>query len=412
MNIRVIVGRSIKAVVGKRIWELFWKVFWKIRGRIIERAWEIIKREINFYRFRPTNVLLFLTYRCPSRCRVCEVWKWEQMGIAVKDKELDIEDWKHFVDMIADLKVSNVEIFGGEALLRRDIVPPLVKYIAGKGVEADVVTNGLTMDEELAHDLVEAGLNDIYFSVDGVGEVHDYVRRIKGNFAKLQEGIHYMLKARGERKKPGIICNCTISSLNVNDFEHVLPFAVEVGADSVHFEYVGEMKSENVNRSVIDGIIARPYFKADEGASYLLNSDQAILLKRKLASVKLLARQLRFRISTKNIDILTVSDLVNGRFPNKKCYITRYLISVDPYGNVMGCPFFNNYYIGNIQDESIKSIWKNQKHRKFVKLQKLGYFGICRNCIVGVQRNATFSESLQQWYMELTLTGKETSDQN
>jgi MoaA/NifB/PqqE/SkfB family radical SAM enzyme len=351
-----------------------------------------------------------MTYRCPSRCRICEIWKWEEMGIAVKDKELSLEDWKKFVDMLAELKIVNIEIFGGEALLRKDIVLPLVKYISDKGIEADVVTNGLTMTELLAKELVNSGLHDLYFSVDGVGKDHDYVRRVKGNFKKIEKGIKYVLEARGDRKNPKITCNCTISALNVDNFEKILPFAAEIGVDSVHFEYAGEVEPVNVGKSTIDGIAASPYFKTeDDEISYKLTEDQAVLLKTKIANIKKEAKHLGIGASTKNIDILTVDNLVSGRFPNKKCYMIRYFVAVDPYGNIMGCPWFNNYHIGNFREQHMRSIWNNKKHRQFMRAQKRGEFDMCTNCIMGVQRNATLFEMIQKWYMKMTKTGKDSS---
>jgi MoaA/NifB/PqqE/SkfB family radical SAM enzyme len=367
----------------------------------------IVKREIDFYRVKPTHVLLFLTFRCPSHCRTCEIWKWEEMGLADRTKELGLEEWKRFIDMMAEIGISNVEIFGGEALLRRDVVPPLVRYITDKGIEADVVTNGLTMNEQLAQELVEAGLHDLYFSVDGVGELHDYVRRVEGNFEKIERGIQYVLKARGEREFPKITCNCTISALNVDAFEKVVDFAAESGVDGVHFEYAGQVEPVNIDNSVIDGVPAHPYFHSHEGGNFLLSREQAILLKQKIAAIRSTAKKLDIGVKTINIDNLTVEDLTTGVFPNKKCYMIRYFVAIDPYGNIMGCPFFNDYHIGNFREQHVRSIWNNKKHRQFMKAQKRGDFEMCKNCVMGVQRNITFFESLRAWYRRVTKKGKD-----
>lgn len=373
----------------------------------VQEFHRIAKREIDFYRVKPTHVLLFLTFRCPSKCRTCEIWKWEDMGIADESKELSLEEWKRFVDMMVEIGITNVEIFGGEALLRRDVVPPLVRYIKEKGIEADVVTNGLTMTEELAQELVDAELHDLYFSVDGVGELHDHVRRVEGNFQRIEQGIRYVLAARGDREYPKITCNCTISALNVDEFEKVVDFAADVGADGVHLEYAGQVEPVNIDNSVIDGVAAHPYFHSHEGETFLLDREQAKQLKKKVAKIRAVGKTMDIGVKTINIDNLTVDDLSTGVFPNKKCYMIRYFVAVDPYGNIMGCPFFNDYHIGNFRDQHIRSIWNNKKHRQFMKAQKRGDFEMCRNCVMGVQRNITFFESLRGWYLRITKKGKD-----
>lgn len=369
------------------------RIRYAIRGTL-QDLHKLVRREVNFHRVRPTHALIFLTYRCSSRCQTCEIWKWKDAGIAVKERELGLEDWKRFVDMLVEMEISNVELFGGDALLRRDILPELVRYLCRSGIQADLVTNSLSMDRQLAQELVEAGLRDIAFSVDGVGETHDRVRGVDGSFERVKAAIRHVLEARGDSRTPGVICNCTISALNVDSFEQVVPFAAEMGADDVHLEYAGGITAENARRSVVDGITARPLYRAEPGESFLLDRDQAIMLKRKLVRLKESARDLPCEVSTRNIDVLTVDNLVNSTFPNKKCYMIRYFIAVDPYGNIVGCPFFTNYLLGNVRDEPIRSIWSGERHRRFIEAQERGEIAMCKNCIMGVQRNRTFLKSL------------------
>jgi MoaA/NifB/PqqE/SkfB family radical SAM enzyme len=97
-----------------------------------------------------------------------------------------------------------------------------------------------------------------------------------------------------------------------------------------------------------------------------------------------------------------MDDIIKGSFPNKKCYICRDIVTVDPYGNVMGCLHFNNYVIGNIKSEPLNLIWKGENHSDFIKLQNQKKIDICKFCSNGVGRNYTPLQSIKSLYLEIT----------
>jgi len=362
-----------------------------------------IKKEINYYCTKPTNLLLFLTYRCTSRCKACTMWQRGQK--TNPSDELSLQEWKDFIDMVSDKGIKNIEMFGGDALLRKDVLIPLTDYARKKGIpEIDFPTNCNLMDEKTANALVDAGVTAVSTSLDAVGELHDQMRGAPGAFNRVKRSIEYLVKAKKGRKYPEIVVNCTISSLNIDSFEKVLPFAEKIGADTVAFEYAGEFPLESLDKSKIDGRKPEPYF-IPQGKSILLNKEQAVLLKRKVKAIKEKRKNMKIYVVTKNIDVLTIENLITGIFPNKRCYMSRYLITVDPYGNIIPCPFFNNYYMGNIKEKNFDSIWNNGRHRKFMKYVDKGKLDLCRYCILGVERNPTFFQSIRKAYFIFTGRG-------
>ena len=111
------------------------------------------QREVDYYRSSPNDVMLFLTYRCSSKCKTCNIWK--RSGNI--NEELTLDEYKRFIDEICDYggNYNNVEMFGGDALLRKDVLIPLIKYIKEKGIQrCSLPTNGNLLDEEIAHGLV------------------------------------------------------------------------------------------------------------------------------------------------------------------------------------------------------------------------------------------------------------------
>jgi len=310
------------------------------------------------------------------------------------ENELGIDEWKRVVDMLHPFKIERIYLFGGDALLRKDILLPLIKYIKSKGIYCDTTINGNLLDKDMASLLVTSGIDCVWISLDGVGEVHDRIRGREGTFQRVKSGLENLLEERGNLKIPKIGLNCTISALNINGFEEVLPFSIDLGCiDEIHFEYGGEIKPESAQKSQINGYIPNPYF-INRGESILLNKEQAIFLKKKLKEMKKIARDNSINISTRNIDCLSIENMTTGMFPVRKCYLSRYHINIDPTGKIIPCMFFESYYLGDIHEEEIGKIWGNEKHKRFLQYVDAKKLDMCKYCVVGIQRNPTFFQSV------------------
>ena len=164
----------------------------KVLHKAAQTLTHLVNREINYHRIRPTHLLLFLTYRCTGRCKTCTMWQRRS-----DQPEMTLEEWQRFIDMVAPYGIRNVEMFGGDALLRKDVLLPLVRYIRSKNIpEVDLVTNGNLMDQATAFALAEAGLNTLFVSLDGVEDTQDAVRGNAGSFARVKDTIAFMKAAR------------------------------------------------------------------------------------------------------------------------------------------------------------------------------------------------------------------------
>ncbi len=356
---------------------------------------DIIEKEINYVSIKPTKALLFITYRCTSQCKMCTIWKYGKK-VDVQ-KELSLEDWKKCVDMLGPKNLKFIEIFGGDALLRKNVTIPLIKYIknCNENIIVEFPTNCNLIDEETALALVKVGVDRLYISLDGLIDIHDKIRGKSGTYSNVKKAIEYFVKAKTylKSKTPEIIINCTISSNNVDNFESIIPIVRDLGADIVDLEYVGEFREDNIQNTILDGVKPTPFY-VNLSSSNLLCREEAYLLKKKMKKIRDLSKKFKIKIVTSVIDTLTIDNLINGTIPNKKCYICRNWVTIDPFGNVMGCFHYNNFIYGNIKDVPFKSIWKNNKHLSFIEAQKKGKIKICQNCVSGVNRNATFDQTI------------------
>jgi len=356
------------------------------------------RREVCYYLRRPTNLLPFLTYRCSSRCRSCQMWR------RVGGEEWTCDQWLGFLGSL-DGSLRHVEPFGGDVMLRPDVLFPLIEESARRGLIVDIPLNGVLITPPAAERLAAMPINTIYVSVDGVGEVHDNVRQVSGNCDRIASAVGIIRRARGDRTRPTLAGNTTVSRLNYDQCADIAQFAHDVGFDHVSFEYCGEFPPEAVDASAIDGVRPRPYYER-QAESLLLSQEQARCVKRDLDRLRRQRSDDGFHVVTRNIDFLTIAEMVTGQPRMSRCYVCRTLLTIDPSGNVLPCPFFDQYHLGNLAQTPLRQIWNNARHRRFVALQRTGKLPMCRYCILSVERNLTLGQALSKWYLTHTQRGR------
>ena len=138
---------------------------------------------------RPSYAVWEFTLACDQRCRACGPRAGEARG-----DELKTDEALRLVDELAELGVGEVTLIGGEAYLRDDVLL-VVRRIRELGMKATMTTGGLTLTKTRVEALVEAGLQLVSFSIDGLPETHDALRT-EGGFARAMEAMRHV-KAAG-----------------------------------------------------------------------------------------------------------------------------------------------------------------------------------------------------------------------
>jgi len=128
----------------------------------------------------PIDCVAAVTYRCNSRCVMCDIWKSD----ARQERELKPADYRWLPKSLRSINVS-----GGEPFLRDDIVE-IVEVMRERCPKARIVisTNGLQPDRIVAavERMPEVAIR---VSIDGVGEAHDAVRGIPGAYDRAMETV-------------------------------------------------------------------------------------------------------------------------------------------------------------------------------------------------------------------------------
>jgi MoaA/NifB/PqqE/SkfB family radical SAM enzyme len=194
----------------------------------------------------PLNLTISVSYRCNSRCKTCNVWQRPNDDFTIEEYE------KTFASIGRDAYWFTFS--GGEPTLRKDL-PEMVAaaYRHCRPGIINIPTNGI--QDKIIPGRIEQVLQAaptseviINLSLDGVGEKHDIVRGVKGNFERAMR-TYAGLKALKERYKNFTLgVHTVISNFNVDEFEHIYAFVRdELKPDS----FISEIAEERVELDTV-----------------------------------------------------------------------------------------------------------------------------------------------------------------
>jgi len=109
---------------------------------------------------RPYTLVAELTYRCPLACGYCS----NPLELARHADELDTAAWTRVFAEAAALGILQVNLTGGEPLVRPDL-EPLVAAARAKDLYINLITSGIPSDAERLGRLAAAGLDSIQISI-------------------------------------------------------------------------------------------------------------------------------------------------------------------------------------------------------------------------------------------------------
>ncbi len=127
-------------------------------GRSLRSTFEALRF---YYRTNYPRVVHFaITNACDSQCATCRFWREDER------RYVSLEDACTAMDFLHEHGVRLLSVTGGEPFLHPDL-PELCKHARKRGMLVSYIpTNGAHVTEDVAKDLVEAGVNIVGVSVD------------------------------------------------------------------------------------------------------------------------------------------------------------------------------------------------------------------------------------------------------
>lgn len=129
------------------------------------------------------NATIYISEICNCKCRSCGVWRNSTPG------EYHTARWKGVLRELNRIGVSYLGFSGGEPLLRTDLCE-LIKTAKEIGFRfVDLCTNGILLNPGTISQFVDAGLDRVIVSLDGIGTVHDRLRGVPGNYEVVLKAV-------------------------------------------------------------------------------------------------------------------------------------------------------------------------------------------------------------------------------
>lgn len=188
------------------------------RVRMLLRDLQIAGKYIRSHLFthRPFILTHAVTSRCSCSCQICDTWRHP-----LTPCEMDLLEVMDMLDQAADAGFAAYVAFGGEPLLRDDIVR-ILTHARRRGLYTILITNGSLLEEKAAEVAPCTDLTIV--SIDDTGVAHDRLRGSEGLFASACAGIAAM-RDRHAR----VVLNCVISRFSPGAERRMLAFARESG---------------------------------------------------------------------------------------------------------------------------------------------------------------------------------------
>lgn len=187
-----------------------------------------LQRRTGWPRLLPLNVTLSPSPRCNSRCLTCNIWM-------KREDELSLEEWDKVLRSLGRAPYW-FTISGGEPLMYPHVVElaRLVHEHCRPGV-INIPSNAILSTipervEAIARSCPESQLI-VNLSLDGVGEKHDRIRGVPGNFARFEERLRQLLALRRRLPNLTVGIHSVISSFSVGHLEELIEYADRSGAD-------------------------------------------------------------------------------------------------------------------------------------------------------------------------------------
>lgn len=277
---------------------------------------------------RPYALVAELTYRCPLACAYCS----NPLALGARSDELDLAIWRRVFVEAAALGVLQVNLTGGEPLVRDDL-EDIAAAAHDAGHYVNLITSGIPVGAERLARLKEAHIDSIQLSIQDVDSQGAAWIAGRDELARKRD-VAAIVSALGLP----LTLNVVLRRGNIGRVPELITFAEEVGAARLELANTQYLGWALLNRDL------------------LLPSGEAI------AHAREVAREARDRLRGK-IDVLFVRpDYEAGRpRPCMDGWARRYVV-VAPDGAALPCQQARSIAglaWWNVREHALAEIWSD-----------------------------------------------------
>lgn len=319
------------------------------------------RTEEDYRRYIPVHVVWELTLACDLKCLHCGSRAGKR-----RPNELTTAECLDVVARLARLGTREISLIGGEAYLRRDWTE-IISAIRSHGMYCAVQTGGRGLTPKRLDAAIEAGLQGLGVSLDGLETLHEKLRGVKGAYKKALGAL-----AHARAAGINISVNTQIGAEIMPELPELMEVVIAAGARQWQVQLTVAMGNAVDN----DHLLLQPY--------------------RLYELMPLLAR-----LYSEGVDrglLMTVGNNIGYFGPYEHlwrgfgderihwsgCSAGHTVLGLEADGTVKGCPSLAtaSYAGGNIRDISLEEIWNTSPEIHFTRNRSTadGLWGYCSDC--------------------------------
>ncbi|MDO9256447.1 MAG: radical SAM/SPASM domain-containing protein [Bacteroidales bacterium] len=280
------------------------------------------------------------TTSCNLRCPECPTG---MLSLSRPNGNMHVDVFGTILDKLSPDLMYLTLYFQGEPLLNPGFTK-MVQMTRKRRIFVATSTNGHYLNDRNVDEIIKSGLNHLVISMDGTDQKTYEKYRVRGDLQTVSDGIERLVAAKKAVKSstPFIELQFIVMRHNEHQIQQMREFAKQSGVDTLSF------KTAQV---------------------YNFDAESAIIPTLKSKS--------RYR-KTSDGNWVMVNKIRN------RCHRIWSSLVITWDGKVVPCCYDKNadHQTGNLLDEPLSEIWKNQKYTAFRRqvLKNRSANEICRNC--------------------------------
>lgn len=264
--------------------------------------------------------------------------------------------------------------------------PRFLEFLRGvkeAGLRAELITNGVLLDGPIARAVVELGLDRLVVSMDGVDDKPGSL--FHGDLAQVRANLETFRNLRGPRGMPEVWVEFVATRRNVHELPRLKSLAIPLGISGIlvtHLvpytsDLVGEVLYQwrtvrrNTPASPYTPVVNLPRFEADSELGAVAGRLQRRGARLQASGVDLAGAGMRCRFIAEGCTAITPEGNVSPCLP---------LLHPYQYYDRSGRREIVPYYLGNVSDMPLSSIWDGEEYRGFRERVRRFDFSPCIDC--------------------------------
>jgi MoaA/NifB/PqqE/SkfB family radical SAM enzyme len=307
------------------------------------------------------------------------------------EQTLALEDWKRLVDDIVSRQWYPLLLLTGTEPFIYPQIMELIEYITANNLRLHITTNGTLLHrytERLVDLCTKPESLTVTISLDGIGEVHDSIRGVKGTFDRALKGLQAIdeQKKKAGKRWPEVSLCYTISNHNCRHMVEFVEWFSNKDFDltSITFSHLW-FKDESIVEKHNESFGGLFPVQQENVTGLDISAIPMELVQSQLRSIRDSFRHLPFSVlehpELTHEDAKKYYNKTTERVFYDRCLAPWRNVAITPKGEVIITPMCFEYPLGNVKKDVFSNIWNGTPLKTFRrKLKNAGCYPACVRC--------------------------------